>query len=219
MGEDTQIMDGTDDSLRMVLDKVSQATQVRENIGKRTISLLVGGRGNDFKISDAIDARGGFHVLLAYFPKSEADEIQIIGRAARYGRSGTHSFVIQNHIEKEVTYTRTDGEKIQALRSRLNRVRTENNEKDVRERSGKLAHNAYIHHLYTEFVRRGGQEDARWAYWFDPISDLSQEFTQPLTPENIRTIKAHMGIQATADMDPNTVARLAIDHYFSLPET
>jgi len=68
--------------------------------GAITLMIREYGRGTDFKCFDStvLDA-GGVHVIQAFFSKEISEEIQLKGRAARQGTSGSFSMVL---LEKQL---------------------------------------------------------------------------------------------------------------------
>ena len=62
--------------------------------GALTVGTHVAGRGTDIGLSTEVVARGGLHVVLAFFADSQRIEEQAIGRAARQGQAGSYAIVL-----------------------------------------------------------------------------------------------------------------------------
>jgi len=60
-----------------------------------TICPAVLGRGTDFFCKDAtVEANGGVHVIQTFFSKQQSEEVQIQGRTARQGKSGSYKLIL-----------------------------------------------------------------------------------------------------------------------------
>jgi hypothetical protein len=80
---------------------VEQATAAH-GVGKKakawriTVSDLFGGRGQDYRTTDAdVDNAGGLLVLATGFPASEREWVQWLGRTARNDRKGQYGVLLQ----------------------------------------------------------------------------------------------------------------------------
>ena len=63
--------------------------------GNATLFTKFHGRGTDFKVrEDAVELKGGMHVLQTFLSEEEAEEIQIRGRSARQDKSGTYKLIL-----------------------------------------------------------------------------------------------------------------------------
>lgn len=62
--------------------------------GKITIATNTAGRGTDIILPEESLNNGGLHVLLTFFPGTEREELQAIGRAGRQGQPGSSVMVI-----------------------------------------------------------------------------------------------------------------------------
>eukprot|EP01031_Cornospumella_fuschlensis_P025016 gene25016-30218_t len=64
-------------------------------VGQVTLATKVFGRGTDFISRDqALNDRGGVHVLQTFLSEMESEEIQIQGRSARQGQAGSFSLLL-----------------------------------------------------------------------------------------------------------------------------
>ena len=81
-----------------VTEKLTEAEKEAERVMKRgTVKLLTKffGRGIDFFSYDpSLDANGGGHVIVTFFPDEEADFVQFRGRVGRQGKKGSASLVL-----------------------------------------------------------------------------------------------------------------------------
>ena len=62
--------------------------------GDIIVATNLAGRGTDLKINDAVDEKGGLHVILTFLPANKRTEMQAEGRTARAGLKGTFQFII-----------------------------------------------------------------------------------------------------------------------------
>lgn len=62
--------------------------------GKITIATTVAGRGTDIILKPASLLNGGLHVALLFFPASDREEQQAIGRAGRQGQPGSSQMIL-----------------------------------------------------------------------------------------------------------------------------
>lgn len=62
--------------------------------GKVTIATNAAGRGTDIILDLESEQNGGLHVLLTFYPCSEREEQQAIGRSGRQGQPGTSQMII-----------------------------------------------------------------------------------------------------------------------------
>ena len=110
----------------------SEVTEKSENIdyhvqyatiildGKVPVTLFprIFGRGTNFVVyDDAIDAAGGVHVVQTFFSEFLAEEIQIQGRTARQGNSGSYKMIVLSS-EIEAAYGLTSDEVVQESRKK-----------------------------------------------------------------------------------------------------
>jgi Mg-chelatase subunit ChlD len=80
--------------------------------GKVPVTLFprIFGRGTNFVVyDDAINAAGGVHVVQTFFSEFLAEEIQIQGRTARQGKSGSYKMIVLSS-EIEAAYGLTSDE-------------------------------------------------------------------------------------------------------------
>ena len=88
--------------------------------GKVPVTLFprIFGRGTNFVVyDDAIDTVGGVHVVQTFFSEFLAEEIQIQGRTARQGKSGSYKMIVLS-AEIEATYGLTSEEVEQESRKK-----------------------------------------------------------------------------------------------------
>ncbi|MDF1855736.1 translocase [Pseudooceanicola sp.] len=57
--------------------------------GRITVATNMAGRGTDIPVTDAVEAKGGLHVMLTEFHSSSRIDRQLIGRSARQGQRGS----------------------------------------------------------------------------------------------------------------------------------
>lgn len=68
------------------------------------LALRQFGRGVDFVCPDPdVEARGGCHVILTFFPSTLAEQVQIAGRTARQNKSGSMKMIlnVEAHAQRE----------------------------------------------------------------------------------------------------------------------
>lgn len=81
--------------------------------GRVTFMTSYFSRGTDFRIEDkALIEAGGFHVIQTYISKDESDYVQVYGRTARQGKSGTFQIIIKSESLIEFDINTTDSKKI-----------------------------------------------------------------------------------------------------------
>lgn len=96
--------------------------------GTLTFATRHFGRGEDFVCHDEdMNCSGGVHVIQAFCSETEAEEVQIRGRTARQGKSGSYSMVlldteleafgIDKDILEQMRLTKEFGSKIRAMRN------------------------------------------------------------------------------------------------------
>ncbi|EFX74278.1 hypothetical protein DAPPUDRAFT_57380, partial [Daphnia pulex] len=64
------------------------------DVGNVIVATNLAGRGTDIKISKNLEANGGLHICLTYFPDNERVEGQAMGRAARKGEPGSGILIL-----------------------------------------------------------------------------------------------------------------------------
>ncbi len=121
-----------DSSYGQKVNNCSVVTEKTENIdyhvqyatiildGKVPVTLFprIFGRGTNFVVyDDAIDTVGGVHVVQTFFSQFLAEEIQIQGRTARQGKSGSYKMIVQSS-EIETAYGLTSAEVEQESRKK-----------------------------------------------------------------------------------------------------
>lgn len=67
--------------------------------GRITVATNMAGRGTDIKLSAAVQARGGLHVILTEFHESARVDRQLFGRAARQGNPGSVEAIVSSSDE------------------------------------------------------------------------------------------------------------------------
>ena len=89
--------------------KIKKAIDQATEFGKITLITRSFGRGTDFVIKDEeIVKNGGIHVIQTFYSSSLSEEIQIKGRAARQGDSGSYSLIIIDQTLSEFGITQND---------------------------------------------------------------------------------------------------------------
>jgi Mg-chelatase subunit ChlD len=97
---------------------VQHATIILEGKVPVTIFPRVFGRGTDFFVyDDSIERAGGVHVIQTFFSKFLAEEMQIQGRTARQGKSGTYKMIVLS-AQLEAMYNLTASEVEQEARNK-----------------------------------------------------------------------------------------------------
>lgn len=93
-------------------DEEFKESVVKQSTATETITLCtrVFGRGVDFIVRDPkTKDGGGVHVIQTFIATSEAEQIQIKGRAARQGDPGSHEFILSHPYLKKY-YGTTEGQ-------------------------------------------------------------------------------------------------------------
>lgn len=154
--------------------------------GKVTIATNTAGRGTDIILTDESLQNGGLHVLLTFYPDSEREEYQAIGRAGRQGQPGSSQMILNREdpeIEGAVKRNErklSDSDLIQLL----------SKERDLRRKAYGNMHLVYAdlerflaqktHHFYGAF-----------RLWVDHVSQDStlERFAEKLYPIKLRSNK------------------------------
>jgi len=135
--------------------------------GVVTLATASFGRGYDFIIRDkSLNAEGGLHVIQAFLSDDMAEQIQIMGRTARQGNTGSYSLIVQyEDIKKKYEITKESLEiqickydYIMKIRNVLNELIFNNNQsiieqvKQIHSESTKLLE--YIKNNEIEKVKK-----------------------------------------------------------------
>jgi preprotein translocase subunit SecA len=75
--------------------------------GRITVATNMAGRGTDIKLSSAVEALGGLHVILTEFHESARVDRQLFGRSARQGNPGTVEAIVSLEDELFHCYVAT----------------------------------------------------------------------------------------------------------------
>jgi galactitol-specific phosphotransferase system IIB component len=62
--------------------------------GTVTVATNIAGRGTDIELPTTVQANGGLHVIVAFYPANSRVEDQAIGRSARQGQLGSYRMIL-----------------------------------------------------------------------------------------------------------------------------